>query len=423
MDYQNRERNIKLINDLFIFNIKYIKLISPFLGDTILENWNSIINVDSESKYSRLMIKIKNNLNKIKENKNNKINYKELKEGNLKVIDCYEIDKKYRVFISKKIKSLDNIIDIILFLLFEYDKYREKIVIKKNNIVNHVVKYVKDQQGNIYANMILSGGRLTFDSGSFNNEKWLFKNAIKNNTKLELVIPEDLDGSLSPFEKKRRIYLFTMNDIYRDINCIMKEPFDIYYPIDKFFKYANTFVLSLYKETFEYNRRNANLNELWMKTINSYGTSVGLDYYEKMYWFLMNNVSSLDIVILVSFKEMSNVEKRKKEYVLFKDILGIVPSLVDIYSAYNSIVIKNISSNYKYYLVDFEERIAASIKYMDVSEMISFYRTFKDVLKINNASNDLYVLLQKSVSKGIKSRINEGLKVIVKEYLKEEVLF
>ena len=59
---------------------------------------------------------------------------------------------------------------------------------------------------------------------------------------------------------------------------------------------------------------------------------------------------------------------------------------------------------------------------MDVSEMVSFYNCFKDVLKKKSANSKLYLSLQKIVAKEIKSRNKREINYIIKEYFKEEPL-
>ncbi len=420
MEYQKKENNLKLVDELVRTNTKFVRDISPFLADTILDNWNSTIKAKSELKYSRTLNNLKNNLKKLEDK--SKVNYEDVIKCDIAIIKKYDLDKKYRIFIKRKIRSLNNINDLFLFLFFEYDKYRDKIETKKETVVRHNIKYAKDISGYVYANMFYSGSLLVFDKLSFSNEKWLFYDAIKRGIKLDLVIPDEFGTNLSPLEKKRRIYLYAMNDLYRDISSVLSMDFDIYYPIDDYFKYASLFVSYLYKETFEYGRKNPNLNILWQESIKGYGANKGLNYYEKIYWNLMNSIHSIDKHILAGYKVVSNDQKKKSEYVLFKDIAGLVPSLGEIYRAFNEMVITNIDNNYKYYMVDLEDRIAGSLKYMEVNDMVLFYNLFKDVMKRNNANSNLYLELQKILAKEIRSRNKKEIELIIKEYLNEDVL-
>jgi hypothetical protein len=136
----------------------------------------------------------------------------------------------------------------------------------------------------------------------------------------------------------------------------------------------------------------------------------------------MNSIHSIDKHILAGYKVVSNDQKKKSEYVLFKDIAGLVPSLGEIYRAFNEMVITNIDNNYKYYMVDLEDRIAGSLKYMEVNDMVLFYNLFKDVMKRNNANSNLYLELQKILAKEIRSRNKKEIELIIKEYLNEDVL-
>ena len=172
----------------------------------------------------------------------------------------------------------------------------------------------------------------------------------------------------------------------------------------------------------EKDKNNPNLNVIWQETIKGYGTNNGLNYYEKIYWNFINNINSIDKHILAGYKVVSNDQKRKSEYVLFKDISGLVPSIEDIYKAFNKMVITNIDNNYKFYVASLEESVISSLKYMEVNEMIDFYNAFKDVMKRNNANSNLYLELQKILAKEIRSRNKKEIELIIKEYLNEDVL-
>ena len=421
MEHQKRNINLGLINELFIFNVGFVEKISTFLNEIMLENWNSMVNAKSELRYSRSLNNLKNNIKKIEENKN-KVNYEEVINKNISIVKEYDLDKKYRIFLKRKIRTLDNICDLLLFLTFEYDKYRERIETKKESISKHNIKYVKDKDGYIYANMFYSGNLLVFDKLSFANEKWLFYDAIKRGVSLDLDVPEEIGVKLSPLEKKRRIYLYAINDLYRNINSILEMEHDIYFPIESYFNFASLLVSYMYKEIFEYGVKNSNLSIIWQETIKNYGSYKGLNYYEKIYWNLMDNVKSISKHVLSGYIVVSNDLKKLKDNILFKDISGFVPSLEEIYKAFNTMVITNIDNNYRYYVVDLDNRVPNSLKYMDVSEMVSFYNCFKDVLKKKSANSKLYLSLQKIVAKEIKSRNKREINYIIKEYFKEEPL-
>ena len=217
MEYHNKENNLNLINELVKINTNFVQEISSFLAEVILDNWKSVVNAKTELKYSRSLNNLKNNLKKLEENKF-KVNYEDVIKCNITVIKKYDLDKKYRIFIKRKVRSFNNINDLFLFLLFEYDKYRDKIETKKETEVKHNIKYVRASNGYVYANMFYSGSLLVFDKLSFSNEKWLFYDAIKRGVKLDLAIPFEYGMNLSPLEKKRRIYKSLLNFFNSDKN-------------------------------------------------------------------------------------------------------------------------------------------------------------------------------------------------------------
>ena len=418
------KNNIQLIDKLFINNICYVEEISVFLGNSLLDNWGMLKEANSELKYSRSLNNIRNNIEKLSKLEIKRpVTYSKTIEDNRKILNEFDVDKDYRLFINKKLKSINYIYELYTFLIFEYDKYREKIVVEKSSEPKHEIKYVVDDKGYIYANMDYSQPLLFFSKTSFGNEKWKFYNSLKKFRKLELDIPSELGNKVSPIEKKRRIYINTMYDLYFSINIMLKNDVYFEHPIFVYFDYATTLANYLYKETFEYGRKDNNFNRLWKETIKAYGCSNGLVRYEKLYWNFMNVIPSYDKKTVIEFKLNSDKEKNKKSNILFKDIKGIVPSVLDIYKGFNSLVISKVPSNYTFYVNDLENRIKDSLKYMDVPEMISFYNVFKDAIKQNKGKVDLYIRAQKCVAMMIKDRNNKELDDIITNYLKEEVLY
>ena len=418
------KNNTLLINKLFISNICYVEEISVFLGNSLLDNFDMLKNASSELKYSRSLTNIKNNLAKLsKLELKRPIAYSKTIEGNRSILNEFkDIDNDYRSFINKKFRSINYIYELYEFLIFEYDKYREKIVIDKKEEPKHIIKYVIDDKGQIYDNMDYINQTLIFVKSSFMNEKWKFYNCLKKNKPLDLEIPVELGSEVSPLEKKRRIYIKSMFDLYSSINQMSRLKYNLNYPVSQFFTFATSLVSYLYKENFEYSRKDIYLNRLWKETIKSYGCSNGLERYEKLYWSFTNSLPSLDKEVLIEYNLASNKEKIKKSNIVFKDIKGLIPTVVDIYSVYNNLVISKIGDNYSYYLGNFEDRIKESIKYMDVKDMVSFYNSFKAVLKKNNGRIELYSKLQKCVSMVIKDRNNKSIEIIINTILHDEVL-
>ena len=417
------KNNILLIDKLFISNICFVEEISVFLGSSLLENWKMLKSATSELKYSRSLTNIKNNLTKLSKLEFKRpVVYSKTISNNKKILNEYDVDKDYRSFINKKLKSISYVYELYEFLVFEYDKYREKIIIDTKEEPKHVIRYVVDDKGDIYVNMEYINQTLVFVRSSLLNEKWRFYNSLKKNKPLDLSIPEEYGTKISPLEKKRRIYINTMFDLYRSLNILARLKTDIYYPIFLYFVHASTLVSYLYKEIFEYSRKDVYLNRLWQETIKAYGCSNGIEKYEKIYWNFINNLDDLPKELKVDYVLKSDKEKSKRSNQLFRDIEGLVPSVADIYKAFSNLVLNKVANNYDFYVTDLENRVKNSIKYMSVEDMVAFYDIFKAVLKRNGGKVELYVRLQKVVATMIKDRNNMNVDDVITKYFKEEIL-
>ena len=415
MNYLN---NVKVINILFINNIKYIEDISSFLANSILEVGSNLFSCDTESKAKRLLKSLDKHFDKLFDLENKKsLDLTGIKSNSLELVKkCTgSIDRDYRDYLIKAIKKIEYVTNYYRFLIEEFNKYKEYVDCKEETVKKHNVRFVLDDKDNIYANLYYNQGILVFDESSFRNEVWLFNDALNKSERFDMKIPSKYGDKLSTLERKRRIYIKTMFKLYSGMKIVEKSK-DSNTPINLYYSFAIILLANLYKEMFIYHRKNKEFNRLWLETIKSYGCSKGIDIYETIYFDYINNHNE------VEDRDLKQV-KNKISNRVFIDIEQDIPSVQDIYKILNMLIIKNIERNYGFYIVDLVNRVEGSMKYMIPSEMVDFYREFKRVLIDHDCSNDELVKLQKAVVFMLNKRVPKNDNYICRNYLEEDKIF
>ena len=416
--------NYELINILFIYNIKNIEIISTFLAGSSSVNWNNYVSHYGSNRDTRYLNNIKKILKKIKEIESKKeLDIKQIISDNIEILSKYKNPEniKYINSLINRIKSADSLYSLFNILI---ERFKTRVVVKdkkeKSSNKRVTIKYVLDKEGHIYANMASVNGVLYFDKKSFQNEVLLFNEGIENGKLLGLEIPKKYGNKLSLLEKKRRIYLKTMFNLNSEMSNICNKELDYLFPIDKYFNYANQIVANLYKELFEYNKKD---NKLWQETIANYGCARCLLLYESIYWRVINKFQYVDDRILMEYIDVTSLEKIRSENVLFKDISSIIPSPEDIYYALSNLIIKNTNNNFNYYLKDLD-RLRKSIHYMTIQQIVDFYNCFKKLLREKDKNNHYYIEVQRIFAEEISVRTNiKDLKEVVSTYLREDIVF
>lgn len=417
--------NFELINELFVLNIKNIESVSSFLARNTSLEWDKYNAEENPNKKNKFIKNIRESLDKLKVIESKKrLDYDKVKLENLEYLNKHivDYDQRYVKSTIKTINNITNLFSLYQYLLSEIPSYTKiKTTMKKK--VNKTIKYVKDKEGFIYANMKLENGLLVFDRTSFNNEVYLFNEALKNNTDLILEVPEEYGKKLALLERKRRIYVMTMFNLNREMNNIYSKNIDILFPIDKYFGFANEIVANLYKELFDYNKDNLSFNKLWRETINKYGSSRCLNLYENIYWNLVNKFQDLDDSILNEYIDLTSMEKIRKENVSFRDIENIIPSPEDIFYVVSNLIIKKAVYNFEYYMSS-DDAIRDSIHYMNIKQIVDFYKILKDLMIERKYTNKYFIKLQKLFAMEIGKRTNSNYyRSIVMKYFHEEVIF
>ena len=109
------------------------------------------------------------------------------------------------------------------------------MVIKKQ-----AISYIVDKNGYIYANLAKEKNALVFDKKSFQYENKQFDEAVNEDKELLMIIPNSVEDKISPYEKKRRIYIQTMLDLLKRINKLANKKIDIINQIDQYFYCSKT---------------------------------------------------------------------------------------------------------------------------------------------------------------------------------------
>ncbi len=412
MNYQN---NIKLINTLFVNNVRYTEDIASFLADSILDVGNNLFNCDTESKAKRLLLSLNKHIDKLRDLEvKKKVDLDSFRNSSLDIVKKMgaSVDKQYRDYLIKSIKKIDSIANFYAFLIDEYKKYVQYKDCKAKTEKKHNIRYVEDAKGLLYANLYYNQGILVFDETSFKNEVWIFNELLNNDGDISSLFK---DNNVSTLERKRRIYIKTMFNLYKGMKYVDKNK-DMNIPVSIYYSFAIILVANLYKELYKYHRKNKEFNKLWVETVKSYGCSKGIDLYEKLYWDYVNGEQSIDT------RKLDEVKKKISNRV-FIDVEGDIPSAQDVYKVLYLLIIKNIDRNYGFYSIDFDERMETTMAYMSPQEMVDFYRKFKRVLLDHNCSNDELIKLQKTVVFMLNKRVPKNDKYICRNYLEEDKIF
>ncbi len=439
------EKN-NFINKLYIYNLNFVRSYSESLYNSLNIAWKNYTDEkNSCNKRERSIEKLNKNLDKleiIETKKTNNRNLNEIIESNIQYINkIYNYDLlslKYRRKVINLIEKVDGIYSILKYAVDTWivlnkcdgekkQKNKENIILpKKKSKGEDKISYVIDKNNYLYTNVVLENGIMLFDKKSFEIENKRYKRALNSN--MELFEQNEKNVKLSPFEKKRRIYIQTMFELEKNLILLEQKNIDITFPIEKYFEYSRLLIEYLYKDITDFSANKSSiLNYLMNETKRTYGCERLLSKYDIIVVNLYKKIEGIDKFVLQELENVSNYSK-EIDYKEFNNITELVPSLIDIYKIINKKIIRNIGLFLKEFNNDIKGNIAKVTCNMPSSYVIEFYYEIKNVLyresviSISKLSSYL-IELQQSIVSVLKDKLNTNEDIIFEEYLKEEKIY
>ena len=435
------------INKLFTFSLSYVNKYSSFIYEGLENSWTLYVNnQDSSTKKKRYYDKLIKDIDKlalIENKKSSYYDYSFIAEDIKNCVDSLEFrcSSKFVKSTMQDVNFIGSLSQLLKLLLKKYDAINRKIkknkdsyekenivLPQRNNLKKQSISYIVDKNGYIYANLKMDNNALIVDKKSFQYECKLFNDAIVEDKELNMVVPNDVEGRISPYEKKRRIYIQTMLDLGKTMNKLKKKKIDLTHPIESYFYCSKILVDNLYKEMCDFGDKKSILNLLLNETVKAYGSERMLTDYENISIRLIDNMKSLDKYSVDELNETSKSTREKRNYLCFMNIKYAVPIVTDIYTVLNDKLILSVNNNYKSYFVDLEETVNRFTKYMSVPEIVRLYSELKDAIFTKNqftssVMNEKYIQLQMLISKKIGEKMNISDESATSEFLKEEVAY
>lgn len=440
MNVDNKDK-IVILNKLYFYNLNFVFECSESLFNSLKIGWTNYIDeANSSNKKERNLEKVYKNIEKLESIEKKKINTEflnDIKGNNIKYFEANYVDGnlKYKKKVINQIKGINYLSEMFKYIIENYiyfnnseKKEKSSVVMlpRKKEVVEEKQSYIIDKNGYLYMNVIYENGAMILDKKSIDIEKRIYRKALQ--CEEEIFEKIDSNTKLSPFEKKRRIYIQSMFDLEKNLLNLEQKSIDITYPIEKYFMYSKSIVDNLYKEltSFKENKMSV-LNNLMDITIKNFGCGKLLGKYDYIVSRFIKKLSDADQYIIDELYDTS-IRLKQTDYMDFKNIEGMVPSMIDIYQIVNKKIIRSVGVFITDYIKNIDYSINVVTKYMSVGEVVELYFEIKNVLLNNSLSygNRLtkYLIdLQKIVVKIIKSKTSYDSEYILNEYLKEECLF
>ncbi len=436
------------IDKLFTFSLSYVNKYSSFIYESMDNSWRLYINnQDSATKRKRYHDKLIKDIDKLSSIENKKSSYYDYSLIADDIRNCvdnmeFKTNARFVKELMQEIYYIGSLSQLFLFLLEKNDDLDRKIIKKKNKKLKEenlllpqkivakkqAISYIVDKNGYIYANLKYDHNVLVFDKKSLQYECKLFDEAVDQDKELNLIVPNDVEGKISPYEKKRRIYIQTMLDLLKTMNKLGNKNIDLTHPIEQYYYCSKLLVDNLYKEICDFGEKKSVLNLLLNETVNAYGSERMLKAYKHVSVRLIDKMKTLDKYAREELIDTANAAKEKRSYLCFKNIKYLIPLEEDIYKALNDKLILSVNNNYKIYFNDLEDTLKRFTKFMSVEEIAHLYAELKDVIftkssYTSSVMNEKYIQLQMIVAEIISQKMNISKESATNKYLKEEVAF
>lgn len=437
--------NMRVIHMLIQKVITFSFLYSDSVANSLSIAWTNYVYPDSSShkkeRYIQKVRKKNEQLALIASKKNVSLEelFRVLKQTVLLQYDEKKISSKFMKKLIQMIESTDNcstLLDTLIDMYLELEENEKKRIKKKDcsfvssplQIVskkeNQTIQIFTDKNGYIYLNIGSLNGVMTLDKKSFAYENRLYDECFLHHQDFD--IWSHLPGKLSPFEKRRKIFIQSMYALETNLLLLKKKEIDITYPVEKYFVYSKQILDYLYKEVLSFKEKNTVLDTLNEMTVSFYGCHRLLPIYDS----LVKAFDSKIIDEVVGSEIMRTVHECKTQsaYVEFKNISHVVPTLEDIMELLNLRILKNIHIDFEKYFTNIEYNLTQVTQYMQVSEILQVYEEMKYVLSRSSISATRkmitrYKSLQATIAKILSNRLGISESAVIQQYLKEDLLY
>lgn len=421
--------NMKIINMLISKLLEYIDKYSSSIANSLHIAWSNYQNKDSSTaKKERSIKKIEKKINQlINIEAKKKLNDQKSLDNLKGLVELSDISSKYKTnYIDMINDSLTygELLEKLVLNYIEMEKkeeqqlqnIKEKVVLPKRK-KDLVISKVVDKNNYLYFNFKKKGDILLIDKKSLNNEYSLYCKCLKEKTSFD--IWNNLEYKLSPFEKRRKIYIQNVYKLEKDMLDMKKKKVDITYPLEKYYYFAKLIVDNLYKELTFFKANEDIYNKLMDMTITKYSFSRLLTLYNELVLKIEN--SELDRNIISEFQRVASIYKKKSDYIIFRGSLWGVPTFKDLLIVLNKRIISSIDNNINNYFNDLNYKINRVTKYMKIEEIVLLYNEFKNKLvKLNLKTEDLlikYNLLQEVIIDIIVNKFGINKDEVLTKYL------
>lgn len=429
----DNSKKYMVIDYLYNLNLELVKEYSLSIYNSLNVGWQNYVANKDSGKNKKYKEKLEKNLDKL--SKKERLD-KSFIDKTLECIDELQkaslLNSRYKNSLISNIKNVKSLSEYFKYLLNKYDEMiefenRKEIYNKRINIPDMPLKInckeycVQDNNGYYYYHVKKVNGNMVVVPSSLKAEKQLYKNALENNKEVFKEINNDI--KLSPFERKRRIYIDNVFQLDRLIKQLYEKNVDIAHPIEKYYLYSDKIVDGLYYELNRDIEKKDIFDYIMNTTVDNFSYEEVANRYSKCVKKLNSGVKKLDSSIIDILNDESVKLKSKGKYSLYSNISGLVPSVGDIYNIVNKKIISSLKRNYKDNILKVNDIVNSNTRYMNENDIIEYYNEYKDVLTYNKCNIELFKVLQKSIVEVLSKKYHIDKKKVFEELLKEAKIF
>ena len=438
-----------VVKEQIEFCLTYIESLSPFLYETIKQNFSDYCNTfNSLNKKNRYMKNIFSNVKKISDIENKKIvvlnsSFKDSFYQNLKNIKNSNLVKKRLLGIMDTCSAISELLNELFLLYFSLDEKSKrcsknvldesielpKLVVdlpKKNEGNGIVFGYKDNTENGLYLHITQNENGVVFSEKSFENEEKLFEKLLAGEDE-----KFDIEGfsfqkkNLSTFEKKRQNYIQYIYELEKNMYKLRLKDIDLTFPVNKLMEIANDILEIIYNNMVDSREYNGIENVIMYYTYKTYGADILLRKYDELLLTFNKKLDSSPSFIkkvIISELEENNVSVNKK----------ILMSSSNILIALNKKIFRDFNSLLLRYYNCLEKIIFKVTKYMEIEEIIKLYKSVCsniyvinkqlkiDIVKLYSNVQKVFVLVLYERLYPYKNKEFDIVIKICKEYLNED---
>ncbi len=406
--------NSIVINKLFVLNMLFVKKLSDNVYVSLKLNWEKFTDEKSgNNKKDTALDKIYKCIEKVKKLENKKVSLNDFKK--IKNLNEQYISRIISYSLKTSLESkIENICLLSEYLESYLELYKKEISKNKSKLKNKkdsldlpkkkddnmfieektlelelpTLKKVEEVVDDYfvlvdnvyYANIIYENKVMKINESTFLKEVEEYSQNVK--LLKDKFSDKKNDGKLSPFEKRRRIYIQSMFELDKTIILLENKNIDITFPVIKIFDCLKLLVDNMYKELVEYKKSSSVLDNLMNMTIREYGALSKINKFDEFMQNLSSRFKLVDSFIYDEVVSSINSLKERLAYREFSIIKGLLPKKKELYTILNNKIINSVNINYEIYYNDFMMIEKCSL-FMNEDEVIKFYKELKYTINRN----------------------------------------